>query len=349
MNIFGFKTWSRLHEDDSMPNNNEKRKEMTIDSPAHFIMNPEGVVIRTNLPHATLSDDQLETLLREKHGLEVTHHINDMKRVGGYEAQYKKNALRTSSMRYNSKTQLTDEQKEKIEKNKSFEVNRIKIFDPLPLGPKQRISAKKHNERSITYFKQRFGANSRISCNTQPNLDDGGKIQPDCLLKIGTPSSEFDSTQDIHVELKPYARRTANKGSPNYTGYRSLVEHSRTHRYDAKINGSGGLSSDLEVRKYIDMFESNPDGKNTKSKSDRNPSWKIFNHIRKNFPSQYFKNYNDITDETEFKKIFSNENPQHLIAYTDEIQKWWNPNYQTTEEAAEINATKRLKIEFPKK
>lgn len=303
MNIFGFKTWSRLHEDDSMPNDivkPETRKKMTIDSPAHFIMNPEGVVVRTNLPHAALSDEELEKIL-EKHGLTVTHKIDDFKRVGSFDAQYEKGVRRTASMRY-----TTSKDSDHTPNNKKSHYN---------LGnTSQRLSAQQQNERSVSYFRKLFGSNAEFTSSTKPDHITG-KISADCTLSGGKCLGE----NDIDIEIKPYAR-------PG----RSVHEHSRVHRYDAVINGSGGRGKDLRVRDYLDMLEERKTDNGKIKASDTYPSWKIFQHITKNFPGQYFQGYEftgTLTDqETAFRYTFSK--PEHKHVYRNEIRTWWDPDFK---------------------
>ena len=306
MNIFGFKTWLRLHEDDSMPNNNVKtREKMTIDSPAHFIMNPEGVVIRTNLPHATLSDEELETLLREKHGLTVTHKIDDFKRIGSFDAQYdKKNKRRTASVRY---TTLKDSNHTPNNKKTHYDAKK----------PSQRLSAQQQNERSVLYFEKLFRSNAEFTSSTKPNMT--GKIKADCTLSGGKCLGENDGKNDIDIEIKPYAR-------PG----RSVHEHSRVHRHDAVINGSGGKGDDLKVHEYLDMLEVRKTKKKNTVSSDTYPSWKLFQHIRTNFPGQYFQDYEFTGTPTEqeekFKRVFSKPKNKHV--YKNQIRTWWNPAFK---------------------
>lgn len=309
MNIFGFKTWSRLHEDDSMPNDTvkpETRKKMTIDSPAHFIMNPEGVVIRTNLRHAILSDEELEKVLKEKHGLTVTHKIDDFKRVGSFDAQYdKKGVRRTASMRYTTS------------KNSNHTPNNKKPHYNLG-NTSQRLSAQQQNERSVLYFEKLFRSNAEFTSSTKPDSITG-KIKADCTLIGGKCLGENDGKNDIDIEIKPYAR-------PG----RSVHEHSRVHRHDAVINGSGGKGKDLSVKEYLDMLEKKDTDSGNIKASDTYPSWKIFQHITKNFPDQYFQGYKftgtPTDQETAFRYTFSK--PEHKYVYRNEIRKWWDPDFE---------------------
>lgn len=299
-----FKTWLRLHEDDSMPNNNVKtREKMTIDSPAHFIMNPEGVVIKTNLRHAALSDNQLEKVLK-KNGLTVTHHIDDFKRIGSFNAQYENGVRRTASMRY-----TTSKDSDYTPNNKKPHYDAEK--------PSQRLSAQQQNERSVSYFRKLFGSNAEFTSSTKPNTT--GKIKADCTLSGGKCLGKNNGKNDIDIEIKPYAR-------PG----RSVHEHSRVHRLNAVINGSGGKSKDLRVKDYLDMLEVRTTKKGNKVSSDTYPSWKLFQHIRKNFPGQYFQDYKFTgtpeNQEKQFKSMFSK--PKHKHVYKNQIRTWWDPAFK---------------------